>query len=177
MHLILGIMHLLSNKAETSERAKAWYRGKTGFTVIMLFISVIIASALVGVYLYGHRPQTNNLTCFTCFFASSDQTFTIDLDVNLTDGMDQNEAIKVATEVFFKVAEMTYKRDVSITESLAHVREEGTWTVGIDYVEFVVTEPVHQTHLARFSPIPGYFEAVINPFDHTIAYSFQHHGL
>lgn len=165
-----------SRDAERSDQAQAWYRRKTGFIVILLLTSLLIGSAL-GVLLYGSKPQKNNLTSFTCLFSSSSQTFTIAVEVNLTDGMDQDEAIKAAKEVFFKVAEMSQKKDVIIVDSLARMREDGTWMVEIDYKEMIITEPVHQTHIPRFSPVPGYFEALINPFNQTIKYCFQHHGL
>jgi len=161
-----------SNDAEKVSRLNTG--GKIGFTGSVLLIGILIVTVLVGIMLYLHKPQTNSLASFTCL-SSRDERFTIALEVNLTDGMNQDEAIRVATEVFKKVSKMNAKEAPSIFRSGAFMREDETWTVWFEYVEEIFTVPVHQTPFKYSQLIFGHFEVAINPFDHTIMYHFQKH--
>jgi len=160
-------------------QALARYRSKTGFIAFALLTTLLTVSVLVGVSLYSQKPPTNNLAnpvSFTCYPSSSNQTFTIEIEANLTDGMDQDEALRVATRVFERNIH-SHQRSPTSCSSTAFVRTDGIWIVEFDTV---YTSTSYCTsyrdayycacrHLGtRF--IHEYFEVIINPFVQTVVY-------
>lgn len=136
---------------------QAWYRGKIGFSLAVSLITVIFLSIIVGVSSPRQKTLTEgttnnslrtvNFTC-SCYFLNN--TFTVAVEVNLTDGMNQDEAIKVANKVF----------EVTIGQAgqphqfrSASVDEDGIWTIELTW---------------NFG---HWFEAVINPFNKTVVYN------
>lgn len=132
---------------------QVWYRGKTGFLVSVALITVLTVSVLIGISLRHGKTQPNSqMANFTCRYASSDATFNVTVKVNLADGMDRDEAIKVAVEVFKVSVNARYA-----LESIS-VDKAGIWTVRFSWG--------YEGEL-----LGHWFEAIINPFDQTVVYN------
>lgn len=151
---------------DTTERKYILSKGKTGFVAVVVFIVVIIVSFFVFVYAShqgspmndsgeNNPPANDSLTntpiIFTVRSNSSSQIFTIAVQINLTDGMDQDEAVIVATKVF----------NVTVTAQYAvksvSVDDQFVWTVGFHWGY-------------QGEPLGHWFRAAINPIDRTIVY-------
>jgi len=163
---------LKGNDAEKDGHARAWYRRKIGFIVFALLITLLLGSVFVGISLYHQNLPPNNLASFTCRLSSSNQTFTIDVEVDLIDGMDKDEAIKTATKVFDKISQISTQSSPTTFSSTAYVHEDGSWTVEFDVVYMDTSNfiPGHSGLNTRVSHVK--LEMVINPFDQTVVYSF-----
>lgn len=160
------------NDDENVEQTPPWYKRKTGFIALSLLAILVIVSILVGVSLYHQKPPTDgatNLVSFTCCLTSSNKTFTVAAEVNLTDGMDQDEAIKVATKVFEKEAHSISEAPISFSQT-ASVSENGVWMISLYrvYTSTGYFEPGHSGLNTRI--VRERFEATINPFDCTVVY-------
>ena len=141
-----------STKTENVGKMHPWYRGKKGFILFTVAITLLTFPIVIGVSSYFQKPETNKPTSFTCRYNSSNQTFAVSAEIDLTDGMNQDEAVKVATEVFKASVGAQYQLRT------ASANEQGMWTVEFDW------------------GYPGeslghWFEAIINPFDRTAAYN------
>ncbi|UCH70378.1 MAG: hypothetical protein JSV29_09250 [Candidatus Bathyarchaeota archaeon] len=89
---------------------------------------------------------------WTCSLRFHNETFIVTLDVNLADGMNRDEAVKVATRVF----------NVTIGHGTHHFRsakedEKGIWTIELTW-GYSIQDLGH------------WFEAVIDPFNQTVVY-------
>ncbi len=153
------------NRATNNGQSQVWYRGKIGFIAFVTLIAVIVVSVLAGFSLYVQKPSADGLSGnssfqyanFTCAWAGSgypNQTFIVTVDVNLTNGMNLDEAIKVAAKVFNftmgpnKLSELksTYKN------------ENGIWAVEFAW------EYSSALYLGHW------FETIIDPFNQTVVY-------
>lgn len=154
-----------SKRATNNGQSQVWYRGKIGFIAFVTLIAVIIVSFLAGLSLYGQKPSAGDLSGnssfqfanFTCAWARSgypNQTFTVTVDVNLTDGMNLDEAIKVAAKVF----NVTMGQNKLSELKSARTDENGIWTVEFAWA------------YASALYLGHWFETVIDPFNQTVVY-------
>lgn len=108
---------------------------------------------------------------FTCHLSSGDQTFTIDVDVNPTDGMDQDEAIRVNTKVFEKVSPSDKLGTPQSFKIRVCANEDGVWTVEFDVayekIRILKSDAVTRTHLIILAMR---IKVAINPLDQTVIY-------
>jgi len=152
------------------EQAQAWYRGKTGFIVFAL-LALLIVSVLVDISLYQQKPPTDNLAnrvSFTCRPSLGNQTFTVDVEVNLTDNMDQDEAIRVAIKVYERYTGSNARLPASYSWAV-YMREDGTWTVEFD-TTYTITKSYCAPRGPRTRLLHVIFEVTINPFARTVVY-------
>ncbi len=92
---------LIRNSLSKRKRITAWCRGRSGLIVFTLcFVFIFL---FVGVSLNNQASLKNNLENFDCHFSSNSQTFSIDVEVELSDGMDQDEAVSVAINALNKI--------------------------------------------------------------------------
>jgi len=177
---------LKTNTAENNRQTQVRYRVKIGFIASVTLMTAFL-SALVSNSLLHQKPPINNLASFTCGLASSNQTFTIDVEVDLKDGMDQNEAIRVAAKAFNKATESCPPFELArCSDALmlgfdldACTLEGGIWTVrlhlvhiNLDYEGLARTQDLTRRRATGTRLLHEYFELVINPFDQTIVYRF-----
>ncbi len=92
---------------------------------------------------------------WTCSKAARNETFIVTVDVILADGMNRDEAVKVAT----KVVNVTMGQNVLHQFRSANEDEKGIWTI-----EFTWGYS-SETYLGHW------FEAVIDPFNQTVVYN------
>ncbi len=156
-----------SNRATNNGQSQVWYRGEIGFIAFVTLIAVIIFSFLAGFSLYVQKPSAGGLSGnssfqfanFTCAWARSgypNQTFIVTVDVNLTDGMNLDEAIKVATTVF----NVTMGQNKLHGLRFADEDENGIWKIEFGW-EYATVTPLYLGH---------WFEAIINPSNQTVVY-------
>lgn len=133
-------------------KMQPWYKNKKGFILLTVAIALLTFFIVTGVIFHFQKPETNKPTSFTCRYDSSNETFAVAVEIDLTDGMNQDEAVKVATEVF-KVSVGGQYELRTVTAD-----EQGLWTV-----EFGWGYPGES--------LGHWFEGVINPFDRTVTYN------
>lgn len=140
------------DKGKGSQQAQGWYRGKTGLVFFVFLTITLAAFVLVGIYLRSEKLQPNHMSNFVCRYVSSETTFNVTVKVNLMDGMNQEEAIEVASEVFnFSVGTPHALESVNVDEN-------GIWTVQF-------------TWGYEGEALGHWFEAIINPFNQTVVYN------
>lgn len=152
----------MKSDGEKGGQVQAWYRGKIGFIVSATPITVAISSIITGASLLRQKTPTESITHnslgavnFTCSLYFHNETFTVAVEVNLKDGMNQDEAIKVANKVF----EVTLGQGGQPHQfRSANVDEKGIWTI-----ELTWGYSIHD--------LGHWFEAVINPFNQTVIYN------
>jgi len=158
------------NTALDVGQAPTLNRGRAVF-IAFAVLTLLIVSALVSISLHEQKSTKNNLAnliSFTCRPSSSNQTFTINVGVNLTDNMNQDEAIVVA----FKVYERSISMPVNPTASFsltAHECADGIWLVEFNMAYTISSYCAQRRHV--FTRIlREIFVATINPFLRTVVY-------
>ncbi len=152
------------NKAVKSMQSQVWYKGKVGFIASVTLITVVIVSFLVGASLKPNEPPESNAVNntatenidWTCSLYFHNETFIVTVDVNLTDGMNLEEAIRVATTVF----NVTMGQNKLHGLRSADEDENGIWRIEFGW-EYATATPLYLGH---------WFEAIINPFNQTVVY-------
>lgn len=168
-------MFLKSSDAQNSApQKKVWYRSKIVFVAFVTVFALLAALMYVGITSLIQEPLVNNLVCFTCRPSTGNQTFAVMVEVNVTDGMDQDEAIKVANKVFGKGFELDPNYDLRSVSIERMSDEHGIWLVDF-YVVYTTTQQTsgggRREHAWEGRTLHGYFKVVINPFDQTAVYS------
>ena len=104
---------------------------------ILLGCAVIIPLAVVLIFvstsLFNQSTQGSEFVSFTCNSTLRNRTFTIPIKVNLTDGMNREEATAVATAAFKEAVDMgegSTLKEFSTTADFAN----GTWKVRISSI-------------------------------------------
>jgi regulatory protein YycI of two-component signal transduction system YycFG len=155
-----------TDEAETMPHKMGWSKRKIIFVVAVILVFLVV-SALAGISLHQQLPQPNDSSTnnqplandslpitpvlFTVHLNSSGQVFTTAVKINLTDGMDQDEAVEVATDVFNATINAQYSvKSVSMDK-------DSVWTVEFRWGY-------------QGEPLGHWFKAVINPIDRTVVY-------
>jgi len=153
------------NRNAKNEQSQVWYRGKNGFIAFVTLTAVFIVSFLAGFSLHVQRQRASSLPSnssfqfanFTCAWAGSgypNEAFTVTVDVNLTDGMNLDEAIRVAAKVF----NVTMGQNMLCELNSTCEDENGIWTVEFAW------EYASALYLGHW------FETVIDPFNQTVVF-------
>jgi hypothetical protein len=144
---------------------------RTLLAVLTVFFSVI---GIVVFSLFTQTASRSNLVSFSCRAPSSSEIFTIAVDINLTDGMNKDEALAVANQVYFNAFAEPGQRELRS----ARQDENGSWT--IEYVcQVNLCKPGCNTNRLYYgnNGVTGhiittiFYTFVINPFDQTVIYS------
>lgn len=113
---------------------------------------------LAGIHVLSQKPSGNNasddLAAFSCHPSWDAEAFTIVVNVDLTDGMNQDEAILVANTLFDKALAQTVLHQFKSAE----VDDLGVWKVEL-------------TWGYSTEDLGHWFEAGIDPFNQTIVYN------
>lgn len=128
-------------------------------------LGLIFASVIVGVSFYRLPSRTDELArivSFTCSRYMGNGTFAVDVVANLSDGMDQDEALRVAARVLERVVERgTYTRPPEAYSLSAYVHDAGIWTVELDVAytnayycrRFLFARIIHERFAVHINPI------------------------
>lgn len=98
-----------------------------------VLIPLIAASTLAGISIFGESMFETNFVSFTCHSNIRDRTFEIPVEINLADGMDLEEAKRIATEAFDEAVDMDEGgslREFRIEGNLVN----GTWNMWINAI-------------------------------------------
>jgi len=125
-------MRLVSNSPDSGEHARAWYRGSKRLIAFSLCTAFVFV--FVGVSLVNQASPKINLTSFNCCLFSGNQTFSINVEVELSNGMDQNEAINVATNALNKILVINLNEQIESFGSSANLDPGGVWTVRLNWM-------------------------------------------
>jgi hypothetical protein len=113
---------------------------------------------LIGIHILSQKPSDNNdsddLVAFSCHLSGHQEAFTMAVDVDLTDGMDQDEAVFVASTLFDNALGQAVLHQFKSAE----VDELGTWKVELAWG--YATEGLGH-----------WFEAEIDSLNRTIVYN------
>jgi len=166
----------MRNSFGKRERATAWCKGKTGLIVFSLCIAFICV--FVGISLSNQASPKNNLESFNCRFSSGNMTFSIEVEVDLSDGMDQGEAVNVATCALNRILVVNSEERIGSIESSADLDPNGLWTVKVRCTHSITTwMPGHWGTIGTATSLKS-FEAIIDPINRTVEYSLtaiEHH--
>lgn len=151
-----------------SDRVMAWCRGKTGLIAFALCIAFVLV--LVGISLSNQASPKNNLASFDCRFSSS--TFSIEVKVELSDGMDQDEATSVAVSALKEVLVVNSKERIGSFGSSADLDSDGLWAVKLKLTHTITSwQPGHWGSIPT-AVTSRSFEAIIDPINRTVECSF-----
>ncbi len=146
------------NNVVKSSRKGAWFRGTAGFFLSVALITSVVFLTLVGIQVLSQKPYENNasndLIAFSCHPSWDGEAITIVVNINLTDGMNQDEAVLVANTLFDKALGQVVLHQLKSAE----VDELGIWKVEL-------------TWGYSTEDLGHWFEAGIDPFNRTIVYN------
>jgi len=152
---------------------QAWISSKAKTRRVMLpLLGLIFASVIVGVSFYRQPSRTDELArivSFTCSRYMGNGTFAVDVVANLSDGMDQDEALRVAAKILERVVlkQEMYTRPPEAYSLSAYVHDAGIWTVELD-VSYANAYYCRRFLFARI--VHERFEVHINPIERTAVY-------
>lgn len=161
-----------TNSPNKSELKRSWYKQKKGLIATAIVVGLSIISVAVAVSLRSKEQASNNAVRFACGISPSDPVFNITSNIDLSDGMSKQEAVTVAETVYAKVSQAMKYNSFASLECDASANEDGIWTVKFQavYLSTGYFEPAHFGQATRIQR--ENFEAIINPFDLTVAYSY-----
>jgi hypothetical protein len=96
-------------------------------------IPLVVVLIFVSTSLFGQSSQGSEFVSFTCNSTLRNRTFTIPIKVNLTDGMNKEEATAVATAAFKEAVDMGEGSTLKEFSTIADFAN-GTWKVRISSI-------------------------------------------
>lgn len=148
-------------------RVSAWCRRKARLIALTLCVALVLV--FVSVSFSNQALPKSNLVSFDCHISSSGQTFSIEVEVELSDGMDQEEATSVAIIAFKEkvVGEFSPEEHLLSLGSNAILGSDGLWTVKLKYTHMRYgLPPTHDK--PTIVETQESFEAIINPINRTV---------
>ncbi len=146
-------------------RRNAWYRGWAGFVVSVALIVSLFILALVGIGMLNQRSSVNDasddIVTFSCHPSWNGEAFTIAANVDVTDGMCQDEAVIVANALFNNTMSQMVLRQLKS----AQIDALGIWTVEFSWEYSTMKPEGYSTE-----NLGHWFRAVIDPFNRAIVY-------
>ena len=123
----------LVSKIFGSSKPSDFLRRRSVLFGCAVLIPLIAASALASISIFGESMSERNFISFTCHSSLRNRTFKIPVEINLADGMDQEEAKMIATEAFVKAVEMDEGDELREFRINADFSNE-TWNVMINVI-------------------------------------------
>jgi hypothetical protein len=123
------------NKFNTSILKQLGAHRKKTLLLVSIAVITMVAVLLSGFSLYNQHSSENNVMNFVCYSSLSNSTTTLSVEVDLIDGMNQEEAIRVALEAFHQgvnVREGSLVQDFQTFVNFA----DGIWTVKLQVTVF-----------------------------------------
>jgi len=158
-------MSLNGVDTEENEQATPFYKSKKVIIVLLMLIMLLIVSVYVGAFQLLQKLPEANLATFTCRHFLGNETFTITVEVNASDGIDQDEAIEIATRVFNEAFNIQHDNELKSISVVPTCDEHGIWTVDFDIIVTFVRAPSIYWGIRRI-----HFKVAIDPLDHTVLY-------
>jgi hypothetical protein len=143
------------------EKSSFWHRRRTRVAVLAIFLALLIVCAIAFSSLFSQNAPRSELVSFLCRSALGGEASTLALDINISDGMDRDEAVAVVYQVHVR-----FFNDGGVVEiRSAQADSNGTWTV--EYCSMVI---LRQPDSRGHALVPLFYRVVINPFERTIEY-------
>jgi hypothetical protein len=164
----------LENNSRGSPQKPFWQRKKTRFLISAVAIALIIVLAFEGISLFWSQPAEGNLVSFVCSLSSSNQVFTVNANINLADGMEQDEAMEVASKVLLVISQQSTGQSLQFLFTNSTNDEKGIWTV--EFTNEVAVYDASRTYggSEAIPHIQKTLTMTINPFDQTVKYNITH---
>lgn len=168
---------LESGNAGSSIQKSRWFKGRPSSNVLVTVTILSTVVILTGAYLYVQDQQNRSLTFFTCQAYAGSGSFTVAARISSIQGLMENETTDVACKVLRKTFEINPQRqyDINTVKMVCERSENGTWTVGVDYV-YEVISIVPGTGQYTTGRYRGALKIVINPFERTVFYRPDSYG-
>jgi hypothetical protein len=161
------LLLLENNSRQDSEQKPIWQRKKSLITSASVMILLAVVAFASISYFWPHQAM-GDLVSFTCRPSSDNETIIIYARVNLTDGMDQEEAMEVANKVFLEAFNQPTERWVLQSFYVNSVHDEkGEWTVSF---ACVYTSPFAHHGGEGAAVLRRSFTVAINPVNQTATY-------
>lgn len=93
--------------------------------LVMFSVLILLAALIVMFHLYNQNAPEGNPVTFVCENSKTKDTFNITTNINLTDGMNKDEATSVAAQVYAKVIVEHGRHEFRC----ADLDNEGLWIV------------------------------------------------
>jgi hypothetical protein len=150
--------------SEIGQKKNVWYRRRSGIAASAIVLTLLAICVVVGFSFYNQSGTGGEPISFFCHTALGDGAFILAVGINITDGMDQAEAVAVAGQVYSRICDS--RGEVELRR--AEPGTNGTWTVEycclIDIQRPGCTNPSGHTIVSKF------YRFIINPFDRTVEY-------
>lgn len=98
-------------------------------------IPFILVSVFTAISSSNQIQDTNGSINFSCHSFANNRIFNMSVDIDLTKGMDQTAAARVATEIFTRGFDMGEGYAVRDFQASMHV-EKGIWTIRLDVIYY-----------------------------------------
>jgi hypothetical protein len=165
------LLFLENNYSQGSVRKPVWQRRRTRFLVSAVAIALLIILAFEGISLFWIHPTKGSFVSFACTSSSNNSPeFVVNANVYLADGMDQDEAMEVASIFFLEVSQHSVGQPLQLLSTNLASDGKGIWTA-----KFTLEASVHEGsrtyggNEATPHALRVYF-IMINPYDQTIRY-------
>jgi len=132
----------------------------------------------VGISLSNQASPKNNVESFNCRYSSGNVTFSIEVEVELSDGMNPDEAVRVATSALKEILFVNSEEEIGAFRSSADLDHDGVWTVRLMWtrrgrLHDVISGPGTGAWIQIYERWPTEsLEALIDPINRTVVYSF-----
>jgi len=123
------LLFLMDSDSGGSMQVSFWRKRRTKFLVSAAVIVLLVVLAFAGIFLFWKSFAEGNLVSFVCSPSSNGQAFVVNARINLTDGMNQNEAMEVASKVLPAISLQGPGGLLQLLSADSACDEEGIWTV------------------------------------------------
>lgn len=163
-----------NNDDGSSGQKPLWQQKKIRILVSATAIALIALLVFEGISLFLFHQAEGNFVSFVCNRSFSSQVFIVNANINLTDGMDQEEAMEVASKVVLEISQQSSEQSLRFLFTNSTNDGKGIWTI----------EYANEVHVFDAGRTYGGSEAIphtqktltmtINPFDQTVKYDVTH---
>jgi hypothetical protein len=91
--------------SEIGQKKNVWYRSRSRLAASAIVLTLMVICVVVGFSFYNQSATGGEPTSFSCHSALGGETFTLAVGINITDGMDQAEAVAVASQVYSRICD------------------------------------------------------------------------
>lgn len=153
---------------------KTWPRRRSCFLILAVLTALFSVTGVVVFSLYMQTTSESKSASFACNPPSSNETLMIVVDINLTDGMNKDEALAVAYQAYYNA----FGEQGQLELRSARQDENGTWT--IEYCCLVdLCRPGCDTNRLYYGSNnraghtiqARFYSFIINPLEQTVTYS------
>jgi hypothetical protein len=150
---------------------------KPVFLVSIVLVMVIVISIILAFAPLGQKPREVASASFTCFSQTTNQTFTATAEVNLTDGVDETEAVTLASKVFDLALTVNAGYVLKSTRILNTNQTAETWKIEMEriYSSDTSSRGIQYGYTPIIQQTSWILQTTIYPNNQTVQYVTQIH--